>query len=354
MKQIHIVEKSKLFFIISLCLIIAGIVLLIVPGLNLGLDFTEGATITVKLNVSSNESNMHDYADNIEKFIEDKGFSVGNTRVAAGESSLQFDLGYVYNGEKLSSGEFSDILGDEENGLIKDIVDYINKEGNTFIKETVNGEEYITSGDQNPAWSFTSPAAARSLAGKAILAILVAIVAMLIYIAIRFKLSSGISAVIVLVHDVMVMLLLTAFSGIFGLKVNFTFIAAVITVIGYSINATIIVFDRIKENLAKYESQGLSDGEIANISVRETIRRTVFTTLTTLVMIVLIAVIGVDSIREFVLPIIFGLLSGTYSAIVLSSCVWVQIRKIGKKFVGNKKKGYAKYAKEKSSASVEG
>ncbi|MBO7377850.1 MAG: protein translocase subunit SecF [Clostridia bacterium] len=336
--KLKIVEKKNVFFIISAIIIIAGIILLIVPGLNLGLDFTEGASVQVYLNVPSSDKDSGYVAD-VEKYIEDSGFEVGNTRITSdgGNSVLQFDLRYRYNNAKVANDEFADLLGSEEEGLIGDVIKYIN-EGNVVTDDI--DVDYV----DKVTYTFTSPDATASLTRRAILAIAIAIVAMLIYIAIRFKLTSGIAAVIVLIHDVFVMLTLTA---AFRITVNTTFIAAIITVIGYSINATIIVFDRIKENLKRYEGQGLSDTDVANISIKETMRRTIFTTITTLVMIVLIAILGVPTIRQFALPIIFGLLSGVYSAIILSSCVWVQIRKIAKKIVPEKKSGYSKYAKEK-------
>ena len=292
--KFKIIEKSKIFFIISAVIIIAGIVLLFFPGMNLGLDFTEGATVQVYLNVMPS-SNDQGYADNISDYIESQGFEVENTRVTSASTSegggavLQFDLNYSYNGEVLESGEFSDKLGDEENGLIADVTSYVNANDGAFIKDTVDGE-YVN----QIKHSYTSPDATKSLTAKAFLAIAIAIVAMLVYIAIRFRATAGIAAVIVLIHDVFVMITLTT---AFQITVNTTFIAAVITVIGYSINATIIVFDRIKENLAKYADKGYSDADVANTSIKETMRRTIFTTITTLVMIVLIAILGVETIQ---------------------------------------------------------
>ncbi|MBQ9710040.1 MAG: protein translocase subunit SecF [Clostridia bacterium] len=340
-KSVKITEKSKIFFIISAILVVAAIVLLIFPGLKLGLDFTEGATVTV----SFNQEYVGDLQGELEDFIggknENDKFDVKNVRVINGGASLQFDLSYKYDGVVLSQQEFSEKLTAEDTGLLDTLKDKINNDCSAFFGEST--ENVL---DEGVTYSFTSPDATKALTSKAALAISIAIVAMLIYIGIRFKFTSGIAAIIVLIHDVLVMLLLTA---AFRITVNTTFIAAVITVIGYSINATIIVFDRIKENLVKYEGKGLTDGEVANISIKETMRRTIFTTITTLVMIVLVAIFGVASIREFALPIIFGLLSGVYSAIVLSSCVWVQIRKIASKMnFGKKKTSYQKHVKAKA------
>lgn len=325
-----IIEKSKIFFIISAALIVATIVLLIVPGLNLGLDFTVGANITIESDADLTEAKRTE----IGQFIKDEGFVVS---LDAGRSinngkGVDFNLELNYQGEEKSTDDFNVLLSEGDNCLINKLVKEFDE-----IKDA-----------ENVTVTITSPDSTKSLTRNAIIAIVVAIIGMLIYIGFRFRFTSGLSAVIVLTHDVMVMLGLTAFAGIFGLKVNLTFIAAVITVIGYSINATIIVFDRIKENLAKYEGQGMTDADVANISIKETIRRTIFTTVTTLIMIVLIAIFGESTIREFAMPIIFGLLSGVYSAIILSSCVWVQVRKFAAKFAKNKKTGYQAHAKEKT------
>lgn len=350
-KSFKIIEKSKVFFIISAILVVASIVLMFVPGMNFGLDFEAGATLEVSLNVEapSNSNTAKSYNGELEKFIEEKGFTVENVRTIAGANcKWQYDIAYEINGKAVDKEEFEASFGDESEGLIADIIAFLNGTDSdswaSKVGYTVSeGEDVFASHTS----AFTTPDATRALAAKAILAIAIAIVCMLVYIAIRFKFTSGIAAVIVLVHDVLVMILLTT---AFQITVNTTFIAAVITVIGYSINATIIVFDRIKENLALGADKGWTDVAVANKSIAETIRRTIFTTVTTLVMIVLIAVIGVESIRQFALPIIFGLLSGAYSAIILSSCIWVQVRKIANKRSSAKKTGYQKYAKEKSAA----
>lgn len=342
-KSFRIIEKSKYFFIASCAIILAGIVLLIALGLNLGLDFTEGATLQVNLNVLST-ANDQAYCDAIEDYIEEQGFEIEGTprttTTSDGYASFIYNLHYSYNGEVIDADAFAEQLGDEESGLISDIIAYVNANEGNFITAEAEGD-YITK-DGGITSSYTSPDATKSLTRKAFIAIAIAIVAMLIYIAIRFKVTSGIAAVIVLCHDVFVMITLTT---LFQITVNTTFIAAVITVIGYSINATIIVFDRIKENLAKHPE--LTDAQVANRSIAETVRRTIFTSITTLVMIALIAILGVSTIQEFALPIIFGLLSGVYSAILLSGCVWVVVRKVAKKIVKGKKQGYEKYAKQK-------
>ena len=124
--KLKIVEKSIVFFIISAAIIVAGIILLIVPGLHLGLDFTEGASVQVHLNVASSDKDSG-YVTTIENYIEDNGFEVGNTRITSDNrnSVLQFDLRYRYNNAKVANDEFADLLGDEESGLIGDIIKYM-------------------------------------------------------------------------------------------------------------------------------------------------------------------------------------------------------------------------------------
>ena len=160
---------------------------------------------------------------------------------------------------------------------------------------------------------------------SALLAVSIALLCMLIYIIIRFELLSGIAAVLALAHDVLMMV---CFMAIFHIEINATFIAALITILGYSINNTIIIFDRVRENRVNYFQKRASNGKlikpvfIANKSVQETMSRSVFTTLTTLVTIALVAIIGVTSVRIFALPIIFGLIAGTYSSIFLAPTIW--------------------------------
>ena len=154
---------------------------------------------------------------------------------------------------------------------------------------------------------------------KAIVSVLLAAVLMLIYIAIRFDFNSGLSAVFGLLHDVLMML---SFMVIFRsfIQMNSSFIAAALTIVGYSINNTIVIFDRIRENHKKMPTAPKE--EVTNISIKESLGRTICTTLTTLITIVALCILGVASIREFALPIIIGILSGVYSANMINGYVW--------------------------------
>ena len=194
-----IIEKSKIFFIISAVLIVATIVLLIVPGLNLGLDFTVGANITIESDADLTEAKRTE----IGQFIKDEGFVVS---LDAGRSinngkGVDFNLELKYQGEDKTTDDFNVLLSEGDDCLINKLVKEFDE-----IKDA-----------ENVTVTITSPDSTKSLTRNAIIAIVVAIIGMLIYIGFRFRFTSGLSAVIVLTHDVMVMLGLTAFAGIFGL-----------------------------------------------------------------------------------------------------------------------------------------
>ena len=164
---------------------------------------------------------------------------------------------------------------------------------------------------------YVSSTVSSELLQRAILAVVIAIVCMLIYIWIRFELLSGLAAIIALFHDLIMMM---CGMLIFHIEINQTIIAAIITILGYSINNTIIIFDRVRENVKAMS--GASNESIINTSVQSTFSRTIFSTLTTLVMILFVAIIGVADIRIFALPIIFGLISGFFSATCIAPSIW--------------------------------
>lgn len=160
--------------------------------------------------------------------------------------------------------------------------------------------------------NYVGPVAGATLLRNAFLSVLIAALCMLIYIAIRFDFNSGAAAVLGLVHDVLIMLSFMVILRSF-VQMNSSFIAAMLTIVGYSINNTIIIFDRIRENARKMPSS-TPRVDVVNRSIKECLGRTINTTLTTLVTIVCLYIFGVSSIREFALPIIVGIISGVYSA----------------------------------------
>lgn len=168
--------------------------------------------------------------------------------------------------------------------------------------------------------NYVGPVAGATLLRNAFFSVLIAALCMLIYIAIRFDFNSGAAAVLGLVHDVLIMLSFMVILRSF-VQMNSSFIAAMLTIVGYSINNTIIIFDRIRENARKMPSS-TPHVDVVNRSIKECLGRTINTTLTTLVTIVCLYIFGVSSIREFALPIIVGIISGVYSANMINGYVW--------------------------------
>lgn len=168
--------------------------------------------------------------------------------------------------------------------------------------------------------NYVGPVAGATLLRNAFFSVLIAALCILIYIAIRFDFNSGAAAVLGLVHDVLIMLSFMVILRSF-VQMNSSFIAAMLTIVGYSINNTIIIFDRIRENARKMPSS-TPRVDVVNRSIKECLGRTINTTLTTLVTIVCLYIFGVSSIREFALPIIVGIISGVYSANMINGYVW--------------------------------
>ena len=167
--------------------------------------------------------------------------------------------------------------------------------------------------------SYVGPVAGATLIKNAITSVAIATVLMLIYIAVRFDFHSGLAAVLALIHDVAVML---AFMVILRdlIELNSSFIAAALTIVGYSINDTIVIFDRIRANVK--DKPELPRVALVDLSINESLGRTIMTSITTLVTILALYILGVTAIKEFALPIIVGVLAGTYSSNLISGYIW--------------------------------
>lgn len=279
-------SKRKIFFSISAILIVISIVFLFVKGLNFGIDFTGGTTLQFDLGKTK-------YSQTVEKEITDivKKYA---------EKANSSDIVVQKTGENGVSIKTIELSNEKSDALIKDIMDkYSLKQENLLANEKVDG---TVSG---------------RLIGDSVKAIALAIILMLLYITIRFDFQSGTSAVVALAHDVIIML---GFYSIFSFTVSTSFIAAILTIVGYSINATIIVFDRVRENNRLMKKA--SYDEIADKAIRGSYLRAINSSLTTLFTIGVLYVMGVDSIREFALPIIVGIIAGTYSSLFIAGPFW--------------------------------
>lgn len=284
-------NNKKIFFTISIVLVIASFVLLGVKGLNMGIDFTGGNIFQYDMgkNVTVEMENT------VEKLV---GEIIGSSDIQVQKTG---DTEVIVKTPELSN-EMGKQVSDavlEEFGLEQDSV--LNSEK---VNGTVSGR----------------------LIGDTFLAVVIAVVLMLLYITFRFDFMSGTSAVLALVHDIIIMF---GFQSLLGITVNTTFVAAVLTILGYSINATIIVFDRIREN--KKFMKGASVSEIADDAIRNSYARTINSSLTTLFTIGVLYIMGVTSIQEFALPIIIGIFSGTYSSLFIAGPFWAWWNSLGTK-----------------------
>ena len=321
-KPINFVGNIKKYAIISGCLLllcIGGLVMNMVKmgqPLNYSLEFLGGSSTSITFT---------DYKG--------EGFD------ASGIASAQFKnevTDVVKSAAGVSEAEVSDVKG--EKTLIVRTPAFTEEQQKKVISTVV--EKYEVS-DKSIEVETISAAVSNEMRMDAIVAVLIAAVGMLIYIWIRFKnLAFGASSVIALLHDVMVVLMVYAI-GSASITVGSTFIACMLTIVGYSINATIVVFDRVRENRKKLGNTDLA--EIVNTSITETLSRSFNTSITTLVMVLCLAVLGVDSIRQFAVPMMAGIISGCYSSVCLAGTIWYfmnrSAQKKGKaKKAGNKKK----------------
>jgi preprotein translocase subunit SecF len=274
---------------LSCAIVLAGLIVgIIMGGLNLGIDFTGGSILTIDMGQDYDTQVVNDA-------LQANGIDPSTAQIVRSENQA------VIRMQELPSDV--DDAQFRENLL------------NT-LKETYPN---VISGEIESVGGVTSG----EIVTNAFLSVIIASVLMLLYIWIRFTLYSGIAAVVALIHDVLVM---TAVMSIARIPVNSPYIAACLTIVGYSINDTIVVFDRIRENTKKISLKTMTHFEIADLSIRETLPRTINTSLTTLITILAVYIFGVVSIKEFALPIIVGLISGTYSSIFIASPIWMKLQ----------------------------
>jgi len=250
----------------------------------------------------------------------------------AGGLSVKYDMGQPVNKEDVEnalknqnvSGTLT-LMGDDQREMQLRIPE-ISDEGVQAFRAGLEAElltQYPQMDTENASVSYVGPVAGATLVKNAFMSVIIASVLMLIYIAVRFDFASGLAAVCGLIHDVLVMLSFMVILRSF-IRMNSSFIAAMLTIVGYSINNTIVIFDRIRENVRRH-SGSLTRQQIVQKSVKESLGRTILTTLTTLVTITALYVLGVSSIKEFALPIIIGILAGAYSANLINGYLWAAL-----------------------------
>ena len=284
-KFIPFVEKRKIIFGIALLFIALGILSMILRGFAWDTDFIGGTSMQIHIGTDIDTAMISDITELTEGIIGKKVSAV--QRTGKGNQDI----------------------------LIK--CTEIDTEVRDAVFEALKGKYGLTDADRLSVTSIGASVSA-DFRRAAVVSVSLAVVLMLAYITFRFSFKSGVAAVICLAHDLFMML--TAYS-LFQLPMNSNVIAALLTILGYSINATIIVFDRVRENLKLCPENSFNEN--VNLSVNQTLMRSVNTTITTLLTILMIYIFGVTSIRQFILPLIVGIIAGLYSSVCLSGNLWI-------------------------------
>ncbi len=353
------------FFLVAVIVFasFAGINKDITKGMNIGIDFAGGSILTVEL--GSDVLNNSEEYDKHYKAIEDiltsseiakqvVAYAKENFNIEISESAAIASISYVQtsgNGSEMALVIKYDNISSTFDTKTNDLTTERNKLLENQIKEYYN-TQYP---DENISisTSYIGATASASLIKTALIAVFVSLILILIYIMIRFEIWSGIAAIIGLIHDVAMMVCLVA---IFRIQINSAFIAALITIVSYSINNTIVVFDRVRENRKKFggkvKGSIIDNNKMVNESIIQTLSRSINSTITTMVAITLFAIIGTASVREFALPVIFGLLAGFYSSLVVAPSLYCLMKNSADKRKLAKRdgviKGKPKYAGAKN------
>ena len=295
-KAINFVGKRKVFFIVSIILILSGPAAMLInsqagnKALNYSLEFSGGTSTTVTFNEDMDIKTIDsEVTPVVEEVTGDKNVQptkvVGTNQVVIKTRSL---------------------TQEEREALQNALVEKFGVDENTISTESI------------------SSTVSKEMRQDAIVAVVVATICMLLYIWFRFKdIRFASSAVLALLHDVLVVL---AFYAIARISVGNTFIACMLTIVGYSINATIVIFDRIRENM--HGSRRIDNiEEVVNSSITQTLTRSIYTSFTTFVMVAVLYIMGVSSIREFAAPLIVGILVGAYSSVCVTGALWLVMKK---------------------------
>ena len=306
--KVDFLKNRKIFAGVSIIIILVGAVTIGFCGLNLGIDYRAGTDITIST---------------------DKDVT---------KKQLTSDLKEL----KLKSSDIT--IGDEETVIrIDDALDGEKvKEVNTYFEDKYEAKVNI---------GVVSNVVQRELIKNAILSVLLALVGIILYVSFRFKFSYAVSGVVALVHDVLIMI---ALFGIFNIEVSSMFIAALLAIIGYSINDTIVTFDRVREKLKENDEEKLSYDEfykLCNTSIQETFARTVNTTITTLIPVITLIILGSKEILSFNLAMLIGLIAGTYSTIFIATALFLILEK---KNLGKPKKVKRVYTDEFEEKKIKG
>ena len=306
--KIDFFKHKKACVGLSLLIIVVGAIVFTIKGFNLGIDYKSGTSITI-----ASEQNI------TEKMLQADAKELGlkSVKVSSASDEMNIRLDSTLTGEQV-------------------------KKINKYFEEKYAAKVSV---------GVVSNIVQRELVKNAILAVLIALIGIIIYVSLRFKFSFAIGGVTALVHDVLIMFALFA---ILHLEVSSMFIAAVLAIIGYSINDTIVSFDRIRENLRGVDRKKLTEEkftEICNRSIQETFTRTIYTSVTTILPVLILLILGSRGIFNFNIAMLFGLIAGTYSSIFIATIVYMMIEK---KNLGKKEKAKKVYTDEFEEKKIKG
>ncbi len=286
-KEVSFIKHRKIFYIVSLVLIIVGIGTGLVRGFNYGIDFTGGTRI---------------------QFNMGREVSIEDVEAVLKENKIQAEVQHAgENNDQVVLKTVQALDNDARTKFYDDMFSTFNLDKSSVVSAQLIG-----------------PSVGDLLKKNAVKAVLIATVCMLIYIIIRFEWKFSVASIVALVHDV---LMLFAFYGLFHVTINNPFIAGMLTVVGYSINDTIVIFDRIRENL-KFMKKNNQLEELIDKSINQTIVRSLMTSVTTILVIIPLYIICGDTIREFALPLIVGITAGAYSSITIASPLYYDLTKL--------------------------
>lgn len=306
--KVDFLKNRKLFAGVSVIIILVGAVTIGFCGLNLGIDYRAGSDITIATDKNLTKKQIN--GDLSELKLKSSDITIGDE-----ETVIRIDS--ALDGDKV-------------------------KEVNTYFEDKYDAKVNI---------GVVSNVVQRELIKNAILSVLLALVGIILYVSFRFKFSYAVSGVVALLHDVLIMI---ALFGIFNIEVSSMFIAALLAIIGYSINDTIVTFDRVREKLKEKDEEKLSYDEfydLCNTSIRETFGRTVNTTITTLIPVITLIILGSSEILSFNLAMLIGLIAGTYSTIFIATALFLTLEK---KNLGKPKKVKRVYTDEFEEKKIKG
>ena len=284
-EKVNTVKHKMKFIGLTLCLLVIGGIIFLTTGANYGVDFTGGTSITIN-NPSSGT------LKELKGILNDKEYSI----------------------EKTSSNN------KEVTVIISEVLD---KEGITTLTDTLKNDHNMDSDIY-----VVSKVVKQELVKNAVKSLIAASIGIIIYVAIRFRFNYAISGIIALIHDVAITFL---FFSIFKIQIDSIFVAAILTIIGYSINDTIVTFDIIRETYkSKYKNNITNPDELetlVNLSIRRTLTRTILTTITTIIPVIVLLILGSREITNFNIALLVGFIAGTYSSIFISNILWLWLEK---------------------------